>query len=112
MLKGGLMLHSTADQHTTKNCTPWDLWEDYTPTQKANLKQFAMASFDALQVIQSDNIPSTGFSGPGKSARVLWITARVHHCGHISLGWTMAGFLKTRVTLWCVSLSLMLTNLG
>jgi hypothetical protein len=51
MLKGGLMLHSTADPHTTKNCTLWDHWEDYTPTQKANLKQFAMASFDALQVI-------------------------------------------------------------
>jgi hypothetical protein len=51
--QGGLMLHSTADLHTTNNCTLWDHWENYTPTQKANLKQFAMASFDALQVIHS-----------------------------------------------------------
>lgn len=42
MPAGGLMLHSTADLHTTKNCTS---------TQKANLKQFAMSSMDALQVI-------------------------------------------------------------
>jgi hypothetical protein len=45
----GLMLHTTADLHTTKNCTPWDLWEDYTPTQKANLMSFAMSSMDSLQ---------------------------------------------------------------
>jgi hypothetical protein len=72
------MLHSTADQHTTQNCTQWDEWENYTPTQKANLKSFAMSSMDALQVIISPSnsqwcslqcLPSTGFSGPGKSAQ-------------------------------------------
>jgi hypothetical protein len=47
---GGLMLHSTADQHVTKNCSQWDIWENYTPAQKDSLKSFAMSSMDALQV--------------------------------------------------------------
>lgn len=47
---GGLMLLSTADEHVTKNCTQWDIWENYTSTQKDNLKSFAMSSMDALQV--------------------------------------------------------------
>jgi glucan 1,3-beta-glucosidase len=45
----GLMLHSTADQHTTTGCAQWDEWEKYTATQKQNLMSFAMSSMDALQ---------------------------------------------------------------
>lgn len=45
----GFMLHSTADDHTTKDCTQWDQWENYTPTMKQNLMTFAMANMDALQ---------------------------------------------------------------
>ena len=44
------MLHSVADEHTTADCTQWDQWENYTPTQKQNLMSFAMSNFDALQV--------------------------------------------------------------
>ena len=44
------MLHSVADEHTTADCTQWDEWENYTPTQKQNLMSFAMSNFDALQV--------------------------------------------------------------
>jgi len=45
----GLMLHSTADEHTTVGCDRWDMWEDYTDTMKANLMSFAMSNMDALQ---------------------------------------------------------------
>jgi glucan 1,3-beta-glucosidase len=49
-LVGGFMLNTPADQHVTKDCTQWDQWEDYTPTQKQNLMTFAMSHMDALQV--------------------------------------------------------------
>jgi len=45
------MLHSTADEHTTTDCTEWDHWENYTPTMKQNLMDFALANMDTLQVI-------------------------------------------------------------
>jgi hypothetical protein len=45
----GFMLHTVADEHTTTDCTQWDNWENYTPTQKENLLSFAMSNFDALQ---------------------------------------------------------------
>jgi hypothetical protein len=44
------MLHDTADEHTTLDCTTWDMWETYTPEIKANLMSFAMSNMDALQV--------------------------------------------------------------
>ena len=44
------MLHDVSDEHTTKDCTQWDQWENYTTTQKQNLMSFAMSNFDALQV--------------------------------------------------------------
>jgi hypothetical protein len=43
------MLHSTADEHTTTNCTVWDAWETWTPTIKQNFMTFAMSNMDALQ---------------------------------------------------------------
>jgi glucan 1,3-beta-glucosidase len=46
----GLFLHTTADDHVTQNCTEWNMWEDYTETQKQNLMSFAMSNMDALQV--------------------------------------------------------------
>jgi hypothetical protein len=74
------MLVSALDPHATKNCTEWDMWENYTPTQKANLKSFAMSSMDALQVtlvayhinliFLLTCVFSTGSSGPGRSAQV------------------------------------------
>jgi hypothetical protein len=47
---GGFMLHSTADEHTTTDCTVWDAWETWTPTIKQNFMTFAMSNMDALQV--------------------------------------------------------------
>lgn len=99
------MFYSTADQHTTNNCTQWDHWENYTPMQKANLMSFALSSIDSLQVMSTvslaiallTSVPRTGFSGPGKSAQALLTTAHARHCGHTNLGWTMAGSHKTRM---------------
>jgi glucan 1,3-beta-glucosidase len=45
----GLMLHSTADEHTTTDCSTWDYWETWTPEIKQNLMSFAMSNMDALQ---------------------------------------------------------------
>jgi len=47
---GGLMLVSALDPHVTQDCTVWDMWEDYTPTIKQNLMDFALSNMDALQV--------------------------------------------------------------
>ncbi|KAF9483864.1 exo-beta-1,3-glucanase [Pholiota conissans] len=33
----------------TGDCTPWTDWQNYTPATKAAIKQFALASMDALQ---------------------------------------------------------------
>lgn len=33
------------------SCTPWTDWQNYTPDTKAAIKQFALASMDALQVL-------------------------------------------------------------
>jgi len=71
----GLMLHTTADEHTTKGCAEWDQWENYTPTQKQNLMSFAMSNMDVLQVyfnfLQTEDsvltyATSIGSSGHGK----------------------------------------------
>ena len=77
---GGLMLVSAADEHVTQGCAEWDIWENYTSTQKANLKSFAMSSMDALQVTPVayctnllfllTRVSSTGSSGPGRLAQV------------------------------------------
>lgn len=44
------MLVSALDPHVTQDCTVWDMWEDYTPTIKQNLMDFALSNMDALQV--------------------------------------------------------------
>lgn len=44
------MLHLTADEHTTTDCTVWDAWETWTPIIKQNFMTFAMSNMDALQV--------------------------------------------------------------
>jgi hypothetical protein len=44
------MLRTPADEHTTTGCALWDEWENYTPTMKTNLMNFAMAHMDALHV--------------------------------------------------------------
>jgi len=103
------MLHSVADEHTTADCTQWDEWENYTPTQKDNLLSFAMSNFDALQVnalclpslrcLSDDEITRTGSSGHGRLAPTPPPIVQELLYGRTSSVWKMVGFLKTHATL-------------
>jgi hypothetical protein len=105
-LIGGLFLHTPADDHTTTGCAQWDEWENYTPTQKANLMTFAMASMDGLQVLLTFELSissclltrsiSTSSSGRGRLARALQPAPPGRLSGRTSLDLTMDGFPPTR----------------
>ncbi|EJD40547.1 glycoside hydrolase [Auricularia subglabra TFB-10046 SS5] len=44
----GYLINGIGDSHATTDCEPWDDWQNYDDTRKAQLKQFAMAQMDAM----------------------------------------------------------------